>query len=415
MAGNIKANFFWNMMGSLCNAASTLLLQSVVNRINGDTDAGTFVLAFSFAQTIATVGLFEIRPYQSTDLKRVFSFQDYFTSRILTCGLMMIIVAGYLGIQYFQGDSLEKILVVLFLCLGKVIDCMSDVFQGLFQQNDRLDLSGKALAFRIIAATVGFSVALMLTHQLMIASLFYFIFSVIWFAVYDLKVVFQFDRPGFRLQMDVQRKLFLECLPLFIGSFMSMYLSNAARFSVGNLIGEKAANIYSIIFMPASVINLFSIFLFRPVLTTLSVYWNEQSYKKYIRLTGILTLWVVLLTGIAALGAYLLGTPVLSWFYAQDVSAYRTELVISVVGGGIGAFSTLFYYFLTVMRKQSKVLLGYTVAFLSNFILVPFFIKNWNLIGAALSYPVLMLILSVCFLGIFFWYLQKAKKSQKSC
>lgn len=94
---------------------------------------------------MVTIGTFQIRTYQATDVTGVFKFQQYFIFRILTisammlCSLVYVIVRGY--------DS-YKSLIVLLLCLVRAADSMADVYEGWFQQKERLDLAGKALTFR---------------------------------------------------------------------------------------------------------------------------------------------------------------------------------------------------------------------------------------------------------------------------
>lgn len=64
-----KKKFMWNMAGSLCNSLSSMLLLIIVNRISGESRGGFFALAYSTAQLLFSVGGFEIRPVQSTDIK----------------------------------------------------------------------------------------------------------------------------------------------------------------------------------------------------------------------------------------------------------------------------------------------------------------------------------------------------------
>ena len=81
--------FIWNMVGSMSNALSSFLLLAIVTRINGSADGGIFSLAFSTAQFLTTIGCFETRAIQATDVKDRVAFKDYFSFRVMTCVLMM--------------------------------------------------------------------------------------------------------------------------------------------------------------------------------------------------------------------------------------------------------------------------------------------------------------------------------------
>ena len=82
-------------MGSVMNAASSVLMLLAVTRILGVYVGGVFSLAYAVSQQFQTIGAFEMRPYQATDLERKFSFSAYFASRLVTTLGMMLCVAIY--------------------------------------------------------------------------------------------------------------------------------------------------------------------------------------------------------------------------------------------------------------------------------------------------------------------------------
>ena len=68
-----------------------------------------------------------------------------------------------------------------------------------------------------------------------------------------------------------------------------------------------------------------------------------------------------------------------------------------MLGGGANALMALFYYVLSVMRKQYWVLIGYTVGFLLAAVGAPLMVKNLSIHGAAISYVVPMIVISLIF------------------
>ena len=90
-----KQKYFWNMMGSMCNALSTVILLFLVNTFLGSEQGGVFSFAYSNAQLMLIIGGLEVRPLQSTDVQEEYSFQLYYTLRIITCILMMCICIFY--------------------------------------------------------------------------------------------------------------------------------------------------------------------------------------------------------------------------------------------------------------------------------------------------------------------------------
>ena len=60
-SGNSRANFVWNMIGSVFESVLSFVLLIVVNRTVGEAGGGVFTLAFSHAQLMYYLGTLEVR------------------------------------------------------------------------------------------------------------------------------------------------------------------------------------------------------------------------------------------------------------------------------------------------------------------------------------------------------------------
>lgn len=164
-------------MGSLVNAATSVVLLMMVTRTLGDEKAGVFSLGFSVSLMMLTVGMFEVRPFQSTDIYKQFSFPQYFSFRILTCLLMLVCSVGYV---LLNGFTSEKAWVVLLLCVLKCVEAFCDVFNGQAQQNERLDIAGFSLSVRVCLYCGAFLLALLITGNLLIACAVMAVSALVW-------------------------------------------------------------------------------------------------------------------------------------------------------------------------------------------------------------------------------------------
>ena len=63
----------------------------------------------------------------------------------------------------------------------------------------------------------------------------------------------------------------------------------------------------------------------------------------------------------------------------------------------MNAFITVFYYVLTVMRKQLLVLAGYGIGFVSSLILAPLLVQRYGIHGASVSYGLPMMLTAIFF------------------
>ena len=215
-----------------------------------------------------------------------------------------------------------------------------------------------------------------------------------------------------RAKADVGRLLWL-CLPLCVSYFMSNYVVNSPKYSIDRLMTETHQAHYGMIFMPAYAINLCSGFIFKPLLTTMAKQWEERRYQAFCKMVVRLSFYIVLITLAALVLGWFFGIPLLSWFYATDLSSYQWPLMIILLGGGISAINVLIFYALTVMRCQRQAFWGYLVTFAFSWILPPFMVEHYGILGAAITYACLILVLDISFLTLFLTSYRKCVKMSK--
>jgi len=122
-SSQLKKDYFWNTMGSGMNAAFSVFLMMAVTRIAGAYVGGVFSFAYAVAQQLQSVGAYEMRGYQATDIRHFFKFGTYFASRIVTCGIMMICAAAY---GFYHEGITEEAIVLILICALKALDAFED-------------------------------------------------------------------------------------------------------------------------------------------------------------------------------------------------------------------------------------------------------------------------------------------------
>ncbi len=395
---SLKRDYLWNTLGSVMNAASSVILLLVSTRVVGDYWAGVFSLAYAVGQQFQTVGAFEMRPVQSTDVEQRFSFSTYLASRVLTTFCMLFCIIGY---AVFSADLAGEALLIILIAGLKLLDVFEDVFHGAFQQRGRLDVAGRAFFFRSLVTTAAFSVLLVFTKDLTVTCVITIIVSVIALVGLNIPPARKMLDVPTRLDLRAMGRLLLACLPLFAGAFLALYLSNAPKFGLDATLPKEYQAYYAALFMPALAINLLSTFVFRPLLTRMGIRWHGGDRAGFVAVIRRGLLWVgVTSLAIGAL-AFPLGIPVLNAFFALDLTPYRGELMVLVAGGAFNAAGIVIYYGLVVMKRQALVMAGYVVAAAVAFMAAAPLIGAFGMMGATWLYAGSMLIVLVAFASFF--------------
>lgn len=400
----------WNMAGSLLMAFQSVIFLMILTRTVGLVASGIFTIAYANANLFLNIGKYGMRNYQVSDVKKEFSFHDYLNSRWITSIFMMVVSVIYVIYTAFSNDySLEKTWIIIWMCLFKVPDAIEDVYYGQYQKKGRLDVAAKALTLRMILTIICFAVAVIITKNLLVTLI---ISTCLTFLIMILFLTWTY--PSFKEEKQEKSykviKLLQCCLPVFLSAFLSFYIGNAPKYAIDAQLSDELQACYGFIAMPVFVIGLLNNFVFTPLLFQLSCLWNDGKVKEFLSKIFRQMFIVLIITVICLAGAYLLGIPVLSLLYNTDLSEYKAELMILLLGGGFLGLSGVFNAVITIIRYQKALLVGYGIVALLALLLSNQVVRQYEMMGAAVLYLSLMVLLCICFAVVLFVGIQKKKK-----
>lgn len=405
----IRDSFVWNMIGSMIMAFQSVILLMILTRTVGLVEAGIFTIAYANANLFLTIGKYGVRNYQVSDVKNEYTFREYCLTRWITVAAMLVISLGYvIYISIINSYTLEKAMIVWWMCLFKVPDVIEDVYWGEYQRQGRLDIASKAMTFRLLTSMLIYALMVILTKNQLLSLITATIYS---FVV--MLLLLKWTSSAFQVASGYKKEhifqILRHCFPLFAGGFLSFYIGNAPKYAIDATLTDELQACYGFIAMPVFVIGLLNSFIFNPMLCKISLLWEGKKLRPFIRQIILQTSYVIIIVLVCLAGAWLLGVPVLSFLYSTDLSPYKSELLILLLGGGFLGISGLMNAIITIMRRQSELFIGYLLIAVLAFMLSKMVVRRYAMMGAALLYTTLMAGLCVCFLFILLRGLRKCK------
>ena len=399
--GQLGRDYLWNTAASLMSSLAVVIMGVAIMR-SGATDSfaraqyGLFTLALAIGQQYQTVGLYEVRTFHVTDVRRRFDFGTYLSTRLLTCMVMVGLIA-YHSWTASTKDPYPAFTVIAAMALLRIFDAFEDVYYSEFQRSGRLDIAGKACFARIFTTTFLWSGLYWYTQDLLVSTIITFVVTcVVLVVAYGLPARGVFPLlPSFNLRGITG--ILWECLPLFIAAFLNQYLANAPRFAIHASLGDEELGVFAIIYMPAVAINMLSLFVFRPLLTRMALRWAEGKREEFLSIVrkGLLTTAAAFV--VVAVVTYVIGAPLLTLVFGTDVSGYVGELMVLVLAGALNAAGVILYYALATMRRLRAVLVAYAVAGGTAYLIAPMLTKSHAMMGASLAYAATMGLLATLF------------------
>ncbi len=390
-----KYKYIWFTMGTACFALATLVMTIIISRLLGETQAGMFSVGLSIAQWLVTIAYFEIRTFQVTDVRNEYSFKYYLTLRILMCIITFLASIVYV---VFNNYDIQKVIIILLVCLYKISDSIADTFEGEFQKEDRIDISGKSEFYRVFFSILVLVRAVAVSKNLILSLIIMNVVAYGMIVLLDISIAVK--RVSVRMTGDMKRlwELVKMCIPLAVSTFLSTYIINSSKLSVDRVLGDEAQLYYTAVFMPNMVINLFSGIIFKPMQTAMAVNYYEKKYKNFWHIISKMILIITGFTFVCEVGAYILGIPVLSWLYGVNLKEYKLTLLLLLLCGGVNAINIIFYYVLAIMRKQKYMTILYIIVCLVSFLIMDTMTGRMGLMGASLGYLILVSLLAALLL-----------------
>ena len=409
MKSNLKKSFIWNTLGSGLNSFNSLFFLVIVTRINGINDAGIFTLSFTTAGILLVIANYSGRTYQVTETDKEVTDNEYIINRVITSVIMLLISIVFGVVNDYNN---YKLTIFLLLCLFKATEAICDVFHGILQKNNRLDIVGESLFIRSLLNIIIFLVVDYFTENLILSCVSLTIVNIIILLFMDIRKSLRYKERKKQLNVKAVFKIFTFGFYTFGVTLVSNYLVNIPRYAIDANMNESFQTIYGIIVMPATVIVLMNQFVMQPLITILKEHYTEgnmQKLFKTVRKTILVTVIIGLFTIIIA---YFLGIPVLNFIYDIKLDEYRIDLILILLGATIYAITCILSNIMLIARKTKVQFIIFMVVTLISYVTSYKLVDIFGFQGAAYSYVLNMLLLLIVYIVVFIKIFKKKESSK---
>lgn len=409
-SANRKKGFMWNTLGSAMYGVNSFVMLAMASRVGTVEEAGAFGIAFTTAQLLYFIGLFGVPHYQMTDYGETYSFGSYVKARVFSGILMLLCSIGSVVLMGFTGIKRAYTFALTLLMLVNVV---GELFQSLFFQKNRLDLSGSALFFRTLWPLILFCAVALLTGNVFLAVLVQTASNLVITVYYGVRIAPKFITKSIAetRKADTAANVLRECLPLAVSLLLMNIVINSSKYGIEFCLDDPAQGYFNMIFMPAQVINLCSQFLFKPFLNQYATFVSQKRNADFLKILCKQLLIIAAFTAFCCVCAYYLGIHVLGFIYKKDLSSLEWPLTLIILGGGLFAVCDLFYYILVIMRVQKGIFAVYIGATIGSLLLSFVFISRHGILGAAYSFVITHALILFAFILLIVGFLSKQRLS----
>lgn len=410
----MKNDVLWNALGSMTYALASMVLAFFVLRILGEKEGGIFGFGYStLGQQFFILAYFGIRPFHITDMRGEFSFRDYHCFRILSSFSAVLLSVLFLLYQYTNGSyTVEKVSILFFLCLYKILDGYIDVYESELQRRGKLYKTGQSLFFRTILSVLVLLCSLLLSKTLLLGVILMNlsqVLSLYLFAILPLEKTKELEAVNLsgenKVFMQKMKALFSGSVFLFLSVFLDFYVFSSSKYAVDAVLGSSPSGIYNLLFMPSNFIYLLANFIIRPALPTLAALWQSGDKLRFKKEESSLMKKVLLLS-LLLFGLAFLLSPLALWIlekllgsaFSGKITGERWTFCLLILGGCFYALANLEYYILVTKRQQKRIFTGYALGAVLSFFTADLMVQEAGFFFASIQFVLMMLFLFLFFL-----------------
>lgn len=161
---SLRRNFIWNLAGNVVYAACQWGILVVLAKLTSPEMVGRFALGLAITAPIIMLSQLQLRGVLATDTMDEYAFGHYLGLRLVTTFLALLVI----GVVVLSGNyAIHTALVVLAVGISKAFESVSDVYYGLMQKHERLDLIARSLMMKGAFSLVALGLIVILTGDVL--------------------------------------------------------------------------------------------------------------------------------------------------------------------------------------------------------------------------------------------------------
>lgn len=360
---SMRTNVAWAFAGNLANTLSQFLMLVVIARVGTAELVGQYGFALALTAPVFLLAGMSLRVLQVTDASSQFSFSQYASLRLLGMAAALI---GVAAIAVVVGVSTDVVLLVVALGFTKAVEGISDIVFGEFQASSRLDLVARSLVVKSASTVVVFSGTLVLTHNLVLASV---AIGIVWsirlitFDLPNLMGLWGRERGLFGIAKDAVDAMSRSCrdmralvllvglaIPTAITASVSSLSINVPRYVLEWSHGSAELGVFTTLAYPLVAGDIVASAVSQAALPRLAHFYWQGDMHSVRALMNKLMLIALGLSGLALVAASTVGPYVIGLLFGPHYAGQRGVFLVLVGAMGIGFLN----WFLNAVLQSAR-------------------------------------------------------------
>jgi len=347
---SLRRNFVFSFVGNVVFGASLWGILIVLTKLGSPADVGRYALASAIATPVLVFANLQLRSLLIADTAGDHPFSEYLGVRLVLLPLGMLVLA----VLAFLGYDDAQVAAILLFGLARMVEGISDLFHGLAQQRERLDLVAGSLVIKGMSGLLLFATLFALTRNLTWSLLGLSLGWSVALAVFDIPRCRRLLAPGEsmipRWRPIAWRRVVWTALPLGLAMLLIQMRLTIPRTLLEKAHGETQLGIFAAISYLVLVGNTVVMALSQSGIARLARAWADRDAALFAATVRKLVAVGAALGSAGVLVALAAGRPLLTLVYDRQYAQHQDLFLVVMCAGGILYVGSLLGAPATAMR-----------------------------------------------------------------
>ncbi|WP_248735190.1 lipopolysaccharide biosynthesis protein [Neobacillus rhizosphaerae] len=342
---SLKGNFVWTFTGNVIYAICQWGIFIAITKLGTAEMVGQYALGLAITAPVFLFLNMNLSVVMVTDKRDQFYYKDYFILRLITLFLSMLII--FFLIIFFDYSFITLLVIILVGC-SKVIESISDIFNGISQKVERMQVIAISKILKGVISLVGVIIVLYFTKNIIITNLSIIVSWSVVLLFFDYRKGMEslllndnnknnnkvISRPS---SLNSLKCIAVISFPLGVVASLDSLNLNIPRYFIQGMLGEESLGYFAaIVYLMVAGGTVIGA-LCQSSLPRLSQYYKEEKYNLFKTLLLKLLLIAFILGLLGIIIAALAGGTVLTLLYNQEYAQYKIVFILIMI-------STAFWY-----------------------------------------------------------------------
>lgn len=373
-APSLRRNFLLTLSGNVIYAGCQWGILVVLAKLINPEMVGQFVLGLAVTAPLFFLANLQLANLQATDAKRQTSFETYLRLRLLTTAGALVVLVGIVLVCRYPARTAAVILVI---GAAKAFDALTDLYHGLYQQNERMHHVSASLIINGVVSLAATALVLWWKRDVVWASAAFAFGSLVALAFYNIPAGAAVWRSGGELSKPspslwralvsgawdarVLGRLAWLAAPLGIAAALSTLNGNLPRYFIHAEFGDRPLGVFAAMAYVMTAGVTFVGALCYSASPRLARTFAEHDFAAFKRLV-VKILAVATAAGIGGLAVALLaGRQLLSVLYRPEYAEHSSVFTWLMVAAAAAYVASALGYAVTATRAFSMLTAPYAI------------------------------------------------------